>query len=70
MDYVTFDKDVVFPANESLLAVEIQLIDDDIVENDEAFSVSMSALQEYALVYEIVQSQSSVGILNDDCELQ
>ena len=58
-----------FPANESILGVEIQFINDEIVEDDEAFSVTMSVLQEYALVYEIVDSQSSVGILNDDCEL-
>ena len=67
-DYAVVDKDVVLLANESTVAVEIPLVNDEIAERNEPFSLSISGLKEYALVYDIFPSQALVDILNDDCK--
>ena len=67
-DYAAVDRDFVFLANESTVAVEIELVNDEIAERNESFSLSLSGLEDFALVYDIISSQASVDILNDDCK--
>ena len=68
VDYDSGPSDITFPAGETLAVFNVSINDDNIVEDNESFtlSIDLSSLPNGVTV--INPNQTTVNIMDDDCE--
>ena len=71
VDYESLDQEMLVSATHSRQCVNVTIINEDVVEEDEDFSLSISSVFKiagYSDHHEILIKKTTVTIINDDCK--